>query len=169
MPYANFNDSERAAMNRKRLLKMYPTMRPKIEAVIRDMEGKGWKPVIDGQVHRTPAEQAALKAKGVSKVSYSYHTVTGPNGRPESLAADIVDVRYGWDAPPKYWLQLAACAEAHGLTTGIRWGLNKVKRALLESILRKKDWGAKYAMGWDAAHVEAKGIGLSQAKAGKRP
>jgi hypothetical protein len=160
---------QRRALNNERVQKIYPTLRPKILAIIRDLEGKGWQPIIDAQVYRTPQQQARLKAEKKSTVSYSFHTVTGPKGQPESLAADIVDVRYQWNAPSAYWLQLASSAEAHGMTTGIRWGLSTPKRSIINALIRAKNWSAKYAMGWDAAHVEVKGITLAQAKAGKRP
>lgn len=162
-------NEQRKIANAQRLQKIYPTLRPKIAAIISDLEGKGWQPVIDGQVYRTPAQQARLKAEGKSKVSYSFHTVTGPNGEPQSLAADIVDIRYAWNAPSRYWLQLASSAEAHGMQTGIRWGLSTPKRAIINALIRSKDWSAKYALGWDAAHTEVVGISLAQAKAGKRP
>lgn len=161
--------NQRHAVNAARVQLMHPKLRAKILAIICDMEGKGWQPIIDVGVYRTPAEQAEKKRLGFSKVSYSFHTVTGANGVPESLAADIVDVRYQWNAPSKYWLQLAACAEAHGMQTGIRWGLSTPKRAVINTLIRLKNWDAKFALGWDAAHTECKGITLAQAKAGKRP
>jgi hypothetical protein len=167
--YFTGTDDKRSIHNEAMLAKVYPTLRPKIRAIISDMEGKGWKPVIDVGVYRTPAEQAEKKRNGYSKVSYSYHNVTGANGQPESLAADIVDARYGWDAPSSYWLQLASSAEAHGMETGIRWGLITPKRLIINALLRAKNWKAKYAMGWDAAHVQVTGITLGQAHAGKRP
>ena len=163
------SDAQRKERNEALLLKVYPTLRPKLRAVIADMEGKGWQPCIDPGVYRTPAEQADKVRRGYSKVSYSYHNVTGENGKPESLAADIVDARYGWDAPSNYWLQLASSAQSHGMETGIRWGLTNPKRLIINALIRAKNWSAKYAMGWDAAHVQCVGISLGQAKAGARP
>jgi hypothetical protein len=163
------NRRQRKALNAERVRKIHPALRPKIMAILSDMEGKGWQPMIDEGVYRTPAEQAEKKRRGLSKVDYSFHNVTGRDGTPEALAADIVDVRYGWNAPSKYWLQLASSAEAHGMQTGIRWGLSTPLRSAINALIRLRDWSAKYAIGWDAAHVEVKGITLSQAKMGRRP
>lgn len=165
----NYTKEQRTKLNEDRLLKVYHTMRPKFLAIIKDLEGKGWEPIIDAQVHRTPAQQAELKRKGNSSVSYSYHTVTGRNGEPESLAIDLTDARYGWDSPPDYWLQLASSAESHGCETGIRWGLKTPQRLIINTLIKLKKWKGSYARGWDAAHVQPKGISLGQARAGKRP
>ena len=157
------------AHNARMLAKMNPVMSLKVAAILRDLEGKGLLPKIDGQVWRSPAQQAELKRKGFSKVSFSFHTCCTSKGEPDSLAADIVCAKTGWDAPKSFWLMLAASARAHGCETGIEWGLNKVQRALIETVLGQRNWSAKYVIGWDAAHVQPKGITLAQARAGRRP
>lgn len=145
---------QRDALNQARVAKMDVLMRPNILAIIADLEGAGWQPVIDSGVYRTPAEQAQKVAQGVSTVSYSYHNVTSRNGIPESEAADIVDIRYGWNPPATYWLQLAGAAENQGLETGIYWGLTQAQRNTIHTLIGNKSWGKPYSRGWDAAHVQ---------------
>lgn len=161
--------------NTNRLAKMHPYMRPKVGAIISDMEGHGYRPLIDFQVWRSPAQQAALKRQGKSRVSYSFHTVSGKDAKgkatPESLAADITDNRWGWNSGTPYWLTLARAAESHNLSTGIRWGLPSSDRQKISGAIQARDFLARVRLGWDPAHVEPNGktITLSQARAGKRP
>lgn len=160
---------ERDKLNAQRLQKVYVTLRPKLQAVLDDMEGHGWQPLIDAAVHRTPAEQLALFNKGYSKTKFSFHNCTGKGNTPESLAADITDARHGWSSPSKFWLMLTASAEAHGLSTGIRWGLSKAERQTIDKALASRNFDAKINLGWDTAHVEVQGISLLAARLGKRP
>lgn len=149
---------------------MYPYMRPKVRAILNDLEAHGWQPIIDPGVHRTPAEQLEKFKAGYSKVKYSYHNVTGKDGTPESLAADIVDVRYAWNSPKSFWLMLAAAAESHGLDSGIYWGLTNAQRQVIHTAIAKRDFNnPKIPLGWDTAHVEVHGISLLAARLGKRP
>lgn len=161
-------ENERKSANTARLQKVYAPMRPKIEAIIRDLESHGFQPLIDSHVYRTPAEQAQMVKRGVSHVRYSFHNVTGKNGTPEALACDITDARWGWSSPLKYWLMLAASAEAHGLTTGIRWGLSKWDRAQIDKAIKERSWESHVRLGWDAAHIEAV-FSLTKARLGFRP
>ncbi|RYX86623.1 hypothetical protein EON83_00125 [bacterium] len=170
------SELKRHSDNTQRLAKMAPWARPKVAAVISDLEGHGYRPLIDGQVYRTPSQQAALKAAGRSSVSYSFHTVTdldskGKRTLPASFAADIVDKRYGWNSKTPYWLTLARSAEAHQMATGIRWGLPSADRQKISGAIQARNFLASVRLGWDPAHVEPSGsiLTLSQAKAGKRP
>lgn len=161
--------AERNLVNETRLKKISPSIRAKVAAVLTDLEGHGFQPLIDAQVWRSPAEQAALKKKGYSKVSYSFHNCTTKDGRPDSLAADITDARYGWDSPKKFWLMLAASAEAHGLNSGIYWGLPQSKRNEIRKAIKERNFNQNLSLGWDVAHVEPKGISILAARLGKRP
>ena len=68
-----------------------------------------------------------------------------------------------------YLLQVAAAAEAQGLTTGIRWGLPPLLAAAVNAALAAKDWQRSVKLGWDPTHVEPVGLTAGAAKAGKRP
>jgi hypothetical protein len=161
---------QRKRDNSARILKLNPYMRPKVAAIVSDLEAHGYKPSVDPAVWRTPAQQAAKLKKGYSAVSYSYHNATTPEGKPDSLAADIVDIRWQWDPPGNtYWLKLASSAESHNLTTGIYWKLSDTNRKRIRAAIASKDWDAKIVRGQDAAHVEPKGITLAQARKGIRP
>ncbi len=169
------SELKRASDNETRVALMHPYMRPKIRAVIGDLESHGWRPLIDAQVYRSPAQQAKLKARGVSSVSYSYHMVTDKDAKgrpvPASLAADITDKRWAWKSGNQYWLMLASASESHGLVTGIRWTLPTSGRQKIDALIRRKDWKGAYSMGRkpDPAHVEVVGVSLGQAKKGVRP
>lgn len=159
----------RKQANTERLQLINPGMRPKVAAVIGDLEQHGYRPLIDKGVWRSQAEQAKKVAQGVSTVYYSYHNVTTPDGRPDSLAADITDNRWFWSSPKPFWLTLAGAAEAHGLTTGIYWGLSQADRNKIRQAIKVRNWNANVPLGWDAAHVEPANFTIAQAKAGKRP
>lgn len=169
------SELNRARDNKNRLALMHPWSRPKIKAVLNDMESHGYRPLIDTAVYRSAAKQAQLKGKGVSKVGYSFHMVTDRDVLkrpvPASLAADIVDKRWAWSSGDVYWLTLAKSAESHGLRTGIRWGLSRADKAQIDSYLKLGLFSGKYKRGWDAAHCEpqARYITLSEARKGKRP
>jgi hypothetical protein len=144
-------------------------MRPKVAAILADLESHGWQPIIDGAVHRSAAEQAQLVRAGHSHVRFSFHNCSSRTGAPESLAADITDARWGWDSPRKFKLQLAASAESHGLNSGIYFGL-RGRAGALRAVIEKRDFeDTQAALGWDFAHVEWRGIPLALAKLGKRP
>lgn len=170
-----YTEQRRNNDNAARLQKLNPYMRPKVRAVLDDLEGHGHRPLIDAAVWRSPAEQAALVRKGHSKVYYSYHTANSCDGKPkpctpkaDSLAADITDVRWFWQSPKPYWIKQARSAEAHNLTTGIMWGLSTTNRAKLRKAIDTRNFNYTGPLGWDVAHVEIKGVSLNQAKAGKR-
>lgn len=161
----------RRANNATRLLKIYKPMRPKVAAVLSDLEGKGWRPFIDVGVYRTPAEQMKKFRQGVSKVTWSFHNATNKDGTPGSLAADIVDTHWGWSnkCPTRYWLQIAASAKAHGLETGAYFGLSSPQKAAFYKAVDSKNWNAKVPLGWDASHNQPHNLNMKKARAGERP
>lgn len=163
------SETRRARVNSERLLKMYPVQARRVAAVIKDLEGHKYRPLIDAQVYRSAAQQADLVRRGHSKVYYSFHNVTGKTGRPESLAADVVDAAKFWDADRAFWMKLNSSAHAHSSTTGVAWGLSTANRARLAAAIAGKNWDYKGLLGWDTAHVEPRGLTISQAKKGARP
>jgi len=127
--------------NEEHLTRVDPRIRAKVEAVLRDLRGHGWQPQI-ATSWRSLEEQRAKKAQGRSLVSWSYHNNLR-GGQPSALAVDIIDRRYAWGIPQdhQFWRDLGSSAEAHGMTWGGRW-----KRLP------------------DVAHIEVRGISLSQAR-----
>lgn len=161
-------EATRKNLNETQLKELHPVMARKVRAVIADLESAGWLPyIVTGW--RSPAEQLQKVKEGRSKVRYSFHNVTGKGGRPESLAVDIVDTRKGYDSPKEFWLTLAAAGAAHGLASGIMFGLGKRKAELL-AVLKARDFKNKgVSIGWDPSHLEPAGISLLQARLGVRP
>ena len=150
--------------NQKMLAQLHPGIRAKVAAVLSDLRGHGWRPRIQ-QALRTQAEQMENVRKGVSRTKNSYHLY--------GLAADILDDDNPLGADRikerRFCLMLASSAWAHGLGTGTLWGLSVADAAKVVAAISGKDWDATCGLGWDAGHVEVKGITLAQAKQGVRP
>jgi hypothetical protein len=118
---------------------------------------------------RHPSTQAAIKAKGNSKVSWSLHNAMTPSGKPDALAFDLVDNRYFWQTGNDFSLMQASSSQSHGLWTGIRWDLPKADRQRIDLLIAVKDWKARYRRGYDPGHSQVTGLTYAQARAGKRP
>ena len=133
------------ARNATKLLEVWPGMRPKIEAILNDLSGHGFRPRIQ-IAFRTLEQQVLLVASGNSWVPWSFHMAKNSDGSKGALAVDIIDddLLYG---SPDFFRLLEKSAKSHGLETGRGW---------------KKS---------DPAHVQYPGnvITLAQAKKGKRP
>jgi hypothetical protein len=123
------------------LARLDPRIREKVAAILSDLRGHGWRPIIASS-YRSMEEQTRLKAAGRSTVSFSYHNHS-LSGRPAALAADIIDSRYAWAIPQShlFWRHLGSSARAHGLT-----------------------WGGNWRKFRDVAHVETRVITLAQAR-----
>jgi len=158
--------------NATRLEKINPALRPKVGAILADLEEHKYQPLIDSGVWRSPSQQAAKVAAGVSKTQFSFHTATTKDGKPDALAADITNKPWGWKSTKEnrvFWLKLASSAQAHGMTTGIYWGLSQANRDKLRAAIKARNWNYTGPLGWDTAHAEVVGISIMQAKVGKRP
>lgn len=162
------DESKRVSYNNERLLLIDKSVRAKIAAVIKDMEGHGLKPLIAKEVWRNPKEQLALYKAGRSKVSWGFHCACTPDGKPASLAADIIDADLAWNASRKFWLMLGSSAMAHGLGWGGMWGLPKSLKTGLLKVIECKDWDCAVKFGWDVAHIETTNVTVKEARAGKR-
>ncbi len=161
---------ERHALNHKRLQLINPKLRLKVAAVLSDLESHADCPYIDSGVWRSPAEQMAKYRAGVSKVKWSFHNANDRRGQPDALAADITDARFGWDSPLSFWLRLAASAQAHGMESGIFWGLTSGQRAAITAAIAARNWTpGNISTGWDPAHIQVAGISLLRARFGARP
>lgn len=91
--------------------------RVKVIAILKELAGKGWKPVV-AEGLRTRAQQAEKVRLGYSKTMNSAHLL--------GLGADIVDRRYAWGGPAAstsyaFWTDLGTAARAQGLIWGGDW------------------------------------------------
>lgn len=113
-------EQARNSRNVGMLADLHPWFRRKVAAILRDLEGHGWRPRIQ-VAWRSPAEQRRLKREGYSRVAWGFHNATSASGRPESLAADIVNDTDPYHEPAQFYAHLESSANAHGLMTGRRW------------------------------------------------
>ena len=161
-------ESARKDRNAQRLATLAPTFAARMKRVIRRLEQQGLRPRIQ-DAWRSPEDQLKAFNTGHSKLKFGFHNVTGPNGRPEGLAVDLLDDNSPLNPRKPYILKLAAAAEAEGLVTGVRWGLPQAFCVAIDAAIAGQNWDAPVKVGWDPLHVEPTGITVQEAKAGKRP
>lgn len=162
------NEAARKERNRVRLAECFPAYAARLQAVIRAMESQGFRPRIQ-DAHRSIADQRKAVEGGFSTVLFGFHNVTGKDGKPESLAVDLLDDDKPLTPGREYLIRLAATAEAQGLQTGIFFGLPNPLRRGLSVAIANLDFNRAIKIGFDPTHVEVKGISISEARAGKRP
>ena len=109
--------SVRTHLNQDELEGLKPMFREKVEAVLSELEKKGWQPIV-AEGRRTLEEQAAKVTAGKSLTLDSAHV--------KGYAADIVDRRWGWSGPAakhsfRFWHDLGAAAKRQGLVWGGSW------------------------------------------------
>lgn len=163
-------EAERTRLNGLRLRLVATSLRPRIMDLLHRLETRGYHPLIAEDVWRSPERQRQLHREGRSKMAWSFHCATNPDGTPGSLAVDIVDAGLGWGAGRAFWIALGAAARTEGLNWGGTFGLNAepALKARLDQALRELDADPSIKLGWDPAHVEAKDLSLSEAWAGAR-
>lgn len=162
-------EDKRKQRNADRAMELFPTFRARILAVIKDLENAGIRPRIQ-EAWRSEADQLEAFNSGHSKLKFGFHNVTGANNAKESLAVDMLDDDSPVSPKSEYLLHLAAAAEAHGLTTGVRWGLPTKLQAAIDAAIAAEDWKAPVKVGWDPCHVEPTGLTPKEARdEGKRP
>jgi hypothetical protein len=162
------NEQARKQRNLQRLTECFPKFANRVGAVIEDMEAQGFRPRIQ-DAHRTIADQLIAFNNGNSKVKFGFHNVTGSGGKPEALAVDLLDDDKPLNPTREYLIRLAATAQAHGLQTGIFFGLAQGLRQGLSQAIADQNFGSAAKIGFDPTHVEVTGISIAEAKAGKRP
>lgn len=164
-------EEQRNKLNAERLLKVDTSIRKQVRAVLATLEHYGHRPLIAAEVWRDPALQLSMYRRGVSKLKWGFHCAT-TNGKPASLAADIVDAEKAWNATKDFWVTLGYAARAQGLGWGGYWGLSKSLRSALDVAMDGIKSGCKPAesikLGWDVAHVETARVTVAEARAGKR-
>ncbi len=107
----------------KKLASMNAKLRPKVEHILKALTDAGFQPKIFFG-WRSVQVQLEIYKKGNSKVKFSFHNAQTPEGIPNSYAADIVDKRWGWDAPAEkngFWKALGKAAKAEDLVWGGNW------------------------------------------------
>lgn len=171
-------------INTTRLLSVDDCIKEQMQALLNGMHKLGQPAVIHKDVWRSPELQELKFKQGVSKARWGYHCATR-NGKPASLACDIVHAEYLWfeknHAVSKideyYWLCLGHCAREVGLDWGGVWfrdwpnqsALDKIK--FIESRADSLDVSGLETtrhFGWDVAHVEVKGVSSEEARLGWR-
>jgi len=162
-------EAQRKKANAERLEKVDPSIRERVSMCLEYLESQGHRPVIDGDVWRSPETQLRKFRQGVSKAKWGFHCATTKDGKPGSLAADIVDADRLWTAGEDYWLDVGRAALKAGLGWGGFFGLKDAEKERLRKILDGETDPAKVTRGWDPAHVQVAGLEISEAKAGKRP
>ena len=162
------NEADRKQRNYIKVNELHPSVRPRMEAVIRELESYGYRPRIQ-EAWRSPKDQLAAYNAGTSKIKYGFHNVTAPDGTKEALAADVWDDDRPFNAKTHFMLHLLAAAEKNGLTTGIRWSLSENRIKLIEDAIAQENWKRPVWVGWDPLHVEVTGLTVQEAEAGKRP
>jgi hypothetical protein len=165
-------EAARKARNQQRLTECFPTFAARVAAVIADMEAQGFRPRIQ-DAHRTIAQQIADFNAGHSTVKFGFHNVTGANGKPESLAVDMLDDDHPTGDPPrKYMITLASVGQKHGLHSGIFFFKHEPPpgtRQALQAAVDNLNFDPHIVIGFDPTHLEATGVTIAQAQAGQRP
>lgn len=164
-------DEKRKATNAERLLLVDTTIRKQVAAVLATMEHYGHKPLIAKEVWRDPALQLSMFRRGVSKLRWGMHCFTR-NGKPASLAADIIDATKAWNASREFWLCLLYASMGQGLESGTLWGLAAGQKERLKALAarvtrekRRLQGTERVELGWDPAHIQTGALTVAQAKA----
>ena len=158
----------RLERNKLRLSECFPPFAERLRKVLDAMEAQGFRPRIqDG--FRTEAAQLEAFINGNSDVTFGFHNCTDADGKPDSLACDVLDDDNPNSPPTRYLLALTLAARKHGLDTLIKMHLDSSEKAALEKVLATGDIEQPARVGDDPTHVEVIGVTINQAKNGKRP
>jgi len=162
------NEAARQQRNQQRLAECFPKFAKRVKAVIEDLEAQGFRPRIQ-DAHRTIADQIKAFNGGFSKVRFGFHNITGAGGKAESLAVDLLDDDKPLNPSRKYIILLAAAAQKNDLQPGSFFGLPAALRNGLNQAIQDSNFDPAIKIGFDPTHIEATGLTISEAKAGKRP
>ncbi len=121
-------DTSRSRGEQAILRGLHPELAKRIEAVARDLKDRGWHPQLT-EGFRSRDDQARLKQGGKTTVDFGFHNVTGPGGKPSSMAVHVWDRDLGKQTPGNkghpFWADLEAVALRQGLRTGRGWSKPK--------------------------------------------
>jgi hypothetical protein len=161
-------EEARKQRNKQRLGECFPAFALRVEAVIKEMEDQGFRPRIQ-DAHRTIEAQKIAHDTGKSDVLFGFHNVTGASGKPEALAVDLLDDNRPLAPSRQYVIRLAATAQKHALNSGIFFRLTPKRRATLRQAIEDLNFSTAVEIGFDPTHIEATGLTIAEAGAGKRP
>ena len=150
----------------KKIRSLEPVLGQKVQIILQNMRKRGFNPKIFFG-WRSVQKQRELKAKGASRVSFSYHNNEQSKGVPASMGVDIVDAKILWGAKEPveviapFWKALGEeVRKVGGLTWGGDW---KPRRRQMKDARNRTLW-EDYKIGWDPAHIELKGYRLSEVR-----
>lgn len=163
-------EKARKARNEQMLGELNPVMAERVRSILAFLEGLGRRPRIQC-AWRSEKEQIAKMKAGNSKLPWGMHCATTPQGKPDSLAVDVIDDDdpLESDTDRTYLLQVAAAARQAKCVSGVLWGIPPAMQGPTNAAIEKRDWKAQVRIGWDPCHVQAADVTVAQAKAGKRP
>lgn len=132
----------------ERFASLEMTFQPQIAAILAELRTAGYNPIIASAWRSIPT-QLQLFAAGKSKVKFSFHNNTEPDGTAAALAADIVDRKLLWEfseANAAFFKALGAAAYARGC----HWG-----GSVRSGFSQQPPWRT-YGLSWDPSHVQAR-------------
>lgn len=162
------DETARQARNTQRLTELYPSFASRITSILAELEAAGFRPRIQ-DAWRSPEQQLEAYRKGNSKLRFGFHNVTGADGKPESLAVDLLDDDFPLNPRKEYLLRLAAAAAKVKCITGIAWGLPIALQSAVLAAVETQHWSAQVKVGWDPTHVEPSDVTVQEAALGVRP
>jgi len=169
------NEADRKARNEAMLAQCNRVAAARFRLLLSFIEHEGHRPRInEGDAWRSPAEQAAAVASGHSTVPWGMHNATTPDGKPDSLAIDLVDDDSPLVPRARFLQRVNEVAPRFGLLTGILWSkkahpLTEVEKARIWNAVATGDWSEVHRIGFDPLHVQVAGLTIDEAKAGRRP
>lgn len=160
-------EPDRLDRNRLRLQDCHAVFRDALARVLDDLHVQGFRPRIQDSWRSTEEELKAYTS-GRSQVRRGFHSITDVDGLPAALAADVLDDDHPLAPARPYLLALTRAARAHGLNTGLLWGLPSATRIKINAALAAgTDWAG--VVGWDPTHCECTGLTIAEAITGQRP
>jgi hypothetical protein len=162
------DEAARIKRNSDRITECFPAFGDRIRAVLNAMESQQFRPRIQ-EAYRSPEDQLKAFTGGFSKVKFGFHNITAAGGTKEALACDVIDDDNPLTPGTRYLLALAAAARAHGLETGILWGLPKGLQKGVEDALTASNFNAGVKVGWDPTHVQITAPACNACRTGARP
>lgn len=161
-------EDARIQRNAARLKECNPVFAMRVSNIINRMEALGFRPRIQ-EAYRSRSDQLAAFQRGASRVKAGFHNLTTPEGKPDSLAVDVLDDNMPLNPTTRYMLALAWCAKQEQCATGVDWGLARYLRDAVAKAIEDQQFDAKVKVGWDACHVQPADVTLEDAIKGVRP
>lgn len=150
--YRGYSNHRVCIRNERLLSSCSPQFRADVQSLFEEMKERGYSVRIK-EAWRDPKSQRRAFILGKSEVPLGRHNELDSRGQPASSAIDVEPNSSFENAERRFELQLACSAHAHGLETGIEWGLSGKRRDEVRAIvLNCRDDGG--SLGWDPLHVQ---------------